>query len=69
MEATTRRRDRRMDLRTTTEERDLIDRAVAVTGTNLTEFVVTRAYEAAQRVLADRDASPSTRRRPRRGRR
>lgn len=55
MEATTRRRDRRMDLRTTTEERDLIDQAVAVTGTDLTEFVVTHAYEAAQRVLADRD--------------
>ena len=55
MEATTRRRNRRMDLRTTAEERDLIDRAVAATGTDLTEFVVTHAYEAAQRILADRD--------------
>lgn len=55
MEATTRRRDRRMELRTTAEERDLIDRAVAVTGGDLTEFVVTHAYQAAQRVLADRD--------------
>jgi uncharacterized protein (DUF1778 family) len=55
MEATTRRRNRRMELRTTAEERDLIDRAVAVTGGDLTEFVVTHAYEAAQRVLADRD--------------
>ena len=54
MEAATRRRNRRMDLRTTAEERDLIDRAVAATGTDLTEFVVTHAYEAAQRVLADR---------------
>jgi uncharacterized protein (DUF1778 family) len=44
-----------MDLRTTAEERDLIDRAVAATGTDLTEFVVTHAYQAAQRVLADRD--------------
>jgi uncharacterized protein (DUF1778 family) len=44
-----------MDLRTTAEERDLIDRAVAATGTDLTDFVVTHAYEAAQRVLADRD--------------
>lgn len=55
MAATTRRRNRRMDLRTTAEERDLIDRAVAVTGGDLTEFVVTHAYQAAQRVLADRD--------------
>ena len=55
MEATTRRRNRRMDLRTTAEERDLIDRAIAVTGSDLTEFVVTNAYQAAQRVLADRD--------------
>jgi uncharacterized protein (DUF1778 family) len=44
-----------MDLRTTPEERDLIDRAVAVTGTDLTDFVVTHAYQAAQRVMADRD--------------
>ena len=55
MEATTRRRNRRMDLRTTDQERDLIDRAVAVAGTDLTDFVVTHAYQAAQRVLADRD--------------
>ena len=55
MGATSRRRCRRMDLRTTAEERELIDRAVAVAGTDLTEFVVTHAYQAAQRVLADRD--------------
>jgi uncharacterized protein (DUF1778 family) len=55
MEATTRRRNRRMELRTTAEERDLIDRAVALTGGDLTEFVVSNAYLAAQRVLADRD--------------
>ena len=40
---------------TTDHERDLIDRAVAVAGTDLTDFVVTHAYRAAQRVLADRD--------------
>ena len=51
----TRRRNRRMDLRTTAEERELIDRAVATTGTDLTDFVVSHAYEAARRVLADRD--------------
>ena len=49
-----RRRSRRMELRTTDEERALIDRAVAESGTDLTEFVVTHASEAARRVLADR---------------
>jgi len=51
----TRRRSRRLELRTTPDERDLIDRAVAVTGTDLTEFVVVNAVDAARRVLADRE--------------
>lgn len=55
METQSRRRSRRLDLRTTPEERDLIDRAVSATGTDLTDFVVTHAYDAARRVLADRD--------------
>lgn len=55
METASRRRSRRMDLRTTLEERDLIDRAVAATGTDLTDFVITHASNAARRVLADRD--------------
>ena len=55
MGAVARRRSRRMDLRTTPEERELIERAVAATGTGLTEFVVSHAYDAARRVLADRD--------------
>lgn len=55
MQTTPRRRNRRMDLRTTPQERELIDRAVAATGTDLTDFVVTHASEAARRVLADRD--------------
>ena len=55
METVPRRRNRRMELRTTTEERELIDRAVAATGTDLTDFVVSHAYDAARRVLADRD--------------
>lgn len=33
----------------------MIERAVAVAETDLTEFVVTNAVEAARRVLADRD--------------
>jgi len=56
LETTSRRRSRRLELRTTAEERDIIDRAVAATGTDLTDFVVTHAYDAARRVLADRDS-------------
>ncbi|MEO6122013.1 MAG: DUF1778 domain-containing protein [Acidimicrobiales bacterium] len=51
----TRRRSRRLELRTTPDERDLIDRAVAVADTDLTDFVVTSAVDAARRLLADRD--------------
>ncbi|MGH3372690.1 MAG: DUF1778 domain-containing protein [Nocardioidaceae bacterium] len=50
-----RRRSRRLELRTTPDERDLLDRAVAVMDSDLTEFVVTNAVDAARRVLADRD--------------
>lgn len=55
METTSRRRSRRLDLRTTPEERELIERAVTATGTDLTDFVVSSATVAASRVLADRD--------------
>lgn len=55
MDTKFRRRDRRMELRTTSEERELIDRAAAVSGTDLTEFVITHASEAARRLLADRE--------------
>lgn len=55
-DTTSRRRSRRMELRTTDEERALIDRAVAASGTDLTEFVITHASEAARRVLADRQS-------------
>lgn len=50
-----RRRSRRLELRTTPDERDLIERAVAISGTDVTEFVVANAVDAARRVLADRD--------------
>ena len=50
-----RRRSRRLELRTTADERDLIDRAVATSGVDVTDFVVSNAVEAARRVLADRD--------------
>jgi uncharacterized protein (DUF1778 family) len=55
MDTQFRRRNRRMDLRTTAEERELIDRAVTASGTDLTDFVITHASEAARRLLADRD--------------
>ena len=55
MATETRRRSRRLELRTTPEERELIDRAAALTETDLTEFVVANAVEAARRALADRD--------------
>ena len=44
-----------MELRTTAEERELIDRAAAASGTDLTDFVIPHASEAARRLLADRD--------------
>lgn len=55
MDTKIRRRNRRMDLRTTAEERELIDRAVRASGTDLTDFVITHASEAARRLLANRD--------------
>ncbi len=48
------RRSERLEVRTTPEDRRLIDRAVAETGTDLTEFVVSNLTTAAHRVLADR---------------
>jgi len=50
-----RARDRRLEVRTTAEERELIDRAAEVAGTDLTSFVVDNITDAARRVLADRD--------------
>lgn len=49
-----RRRSERLEVRTTPEDRALINRAVAVAGTDLTDFVVTNLRVAARRVLADR---------------
>ena len=51
----TRSRNSRLEVRTTPEERTLIDRAVEASGTDLTTFVVANVTEAAHRVLADRD--------------
>lgn len=51
----TRTRARRLEVRTTSEERELIDRAAAASGSDLTSFVVEHLTDAARRVLADRD--------------
>ncbi|MGE3622080.1 MAG: DUF1778 domain-containing protein [Acidimicrobiia bacterium] len=50
-----RSRDRQLEIRMTGPERDLIDRAAAAAGTDLTSFAVANLTEAAQRVLADRE--------------
>ncbi|MGB3412572.1 MAG: DUF1778 domain-containing protein [Microthrixaceae bacterium] len=50
----TRLRSERLEVRTTKNERALIDRAVAQEGGGLTEFVVANLTVAAKRVLADR---------------
>lgn len=52
--ATTRTRSERLEVRTTKDERALIDRAAAEQGTDLTEFVISNLTVAARRVLADR---------------
>jgi uncharacterized protein (DUF1778 family) len=51
---TPRRRSERLEVRTTPEERSLINRAVEASGSGLTEFVVDNLTLAARRVLADR---------------
>ncbi|AFY29111.1 DUF1778 domain-containing protein [Cyanobium gracile] len=53
--APTRARDRRLEVRATAKDRQLIDRAVAASGIDLTEFVITHLRLAAQQVLADRE--------------
>ena len=52
---TQRQRNRRLEIRTTDDERSLIDQAVAASDTDLTSFVTEHLTLAAQRVLADRD--------------
>lgn len=51
---TKRNRSERLEVRTTPEDRALIDRAVAASGTDLTQFVLSNLTVAAHRVLADR---------------
>jgi uncharacterized protein (DUF1778 family) len=57
----TRRRGRRLELRTTLDERELIDRAVSVMETDRTKFVVGNVVEAATRALAAETSSRRSR--------
>jgi len=52
--STARTRSHRIEVRTTSEERALIDRAVLASGTDITTFVVGHLVDAARQVLADR---------------
>jgi uncharacterized protein (DUF1778 family) len=49
-----RTRSERLEVRTTPEDRVLIDRAVDAVGSSLSDFVVSNLTEAAHRTLADR---------------
>lgn len=51
---TKRTRSERLEVRTTPEDRALIDRAVSASGTDLTDFVISNLTVASLRVLADR---------------
>jgi len=51
---TKRIRSERLEVRTTPEDRALIDSAVAASGTDLTDFVISNLTVASRRVLADR---------------
>lgn len=51
---TKRTRSERLEVRTTPEDRALIDRAVTASGTDLTDFVISNLTVASHRVLADR---------------
>jgi len=53
--ATSRARDERIEFRTTSETRRLVERAVQASGSNLTDFAGSSLVLAAQRVMADRE--------------
>lgn len=53
--AVTRAREERIEFRTTVEVRDLVDRALEVSGNSMTEFAESSLVLAARRVMADRD--------------
>jgi len=56
MSTPTRKRDHRLEVRTTAEERAIINQAVQVAGTDLTSFTLESVLDASRRILADRVA-------------
>lgn len=54
MTSTSRKRDERISLRTSSEQRHIIERAAEVTGKTMTSFILEAAYQEAQRALTDR---------------
>ena len=46
-------KERRLNFRATKEQHEVIERGATVHGQNLTQFVVSSAYEKAEQVLAD----------------
>jgi len=52
---TQRARNSRIEVRISDQDRALIDQAVEIEGSGLTDFVIRHSTDAARRVLADRD--------------
>ena len=50
------RRDKRLDARVTSEEKQLFERAAALTGRSTTGFVVSSVLEAARRVIREHES-------------
>ena len=55
-EAASQTREERIDLRTTRQVKDRIQQAAEYLGTSVSAFVVQHAYEAAQRLLVERES-------------
>jgi len=50
------RRDQRLEARLTVEEKELFERAAALTGRSTTGFVVSTVLDAARRIIRDHEA-------------
>ena len=53
--ATTSSESARINLRTSPEAKALIERAAAIMGSTVSSFMLQNAYEAARRIVADKD--------------
>ncbi len=53
--ATTATESARINLRTSPEAKALIERAAAIMGSTVSSFMLQNAYEAARRIVADKD--------------